>query len=165
MYQRLVIPLDGSELAERALPAARELATALGLPLHLLRIVDVARLATYGGAGGAAEFAALEMLLQDESAAAREYLERLTADLVQEGLTVTSQQRVGMASRDLVAAMQPGDLFVLASHGRTGPKRWFLGSVAEEVIRRATVPVLLIHATEAASAEAAPAGNGETAVG
>ena len=47
----------------------------------------------------------------------------------------------------IVEAAQPGDLIVMTSHGRSGLPRWFLGSVAEAVVRRASVPVLLVRAT------------------
>ena len=52
--------------------------------------------------------------------------------------------------------MHPGDLFVIASHGRSGVARWFLGSVAEELTRRATVPMLLVRAGSPASIRRTP---------
>ena len=52
--------------------------------------------------------------------------------------------RRGAVSRELLDAAEPGDLYVMTSHGRSGPARWFLGSVAEDVIRRSAVPVLLV---------------------
>jgi nucleotide-binding universal stress UspA family protein len=51
----------------------------------------------------------------------------------------------GYAAAAIISATQEGDLIVMASHGRTGVRRWFLGSVAEEVLRQSTVPVLLIR--------------------
>src|SRR5687768_16841707 len=60
-------------------------------------------------------------------------------------LTVTSEVRRVDVDRAILAHPRPGDVIVIASHGRGGPACWFLGSVAEDVIRNATVPVLLIR--------------------
>jgi nucleotide-binding universal stress UspA family protein len=59
---------------------------------------------------------------------------------------VTTEVAEGPTSRILVGHSKPGDVIVMASHGRTGMARWFLGSVAEEVVRRSAVPVLLVRA-------------------
>lgn len=145
MYQRIVVPLDGSDLAEQALPHAEELARLTGAPLHLVRVVDVARLERAGLYGLAIEYSAFALILEDERTAAREYLKAIGQTLLDRGATVTTEQREGLVARELLTLMRPGDLLVMASHGRGGLARWFLGSVAEEVVRRATVPVLLIR--------------------
>jgi nucleotide-binding universal stress UspA family protein len=159
MYERIVVPLDGSELAELALPAAAELARLSGAPIHLIRVVDITRLERYGAYGLAVEYAGVETVVSDERRFAEEYLSGVAERLRAEGLTVTTGIERGLAPKVLVAATKPGDTLVMASHGRTGLSRWFLGSVAEEIVRRATVPVLLIRATqavEAAQGEASP---------
>jgi nucleotide-binding universal stress UspA family protein len=147
MYARVVVPLDGSELAERVLSHAETLARLLGASLHLVRVVDVARVERYGAI--AVEYAALDLLLEDERVAAREYLAATERDLGERGFTVTTELREGVSSREILAATKPDDLLAMATHGRGGLARWFLGSVAEEVVRRATVPVLLVRAEPA----------------
>ncbi|MFM9106396.1 MAG: universal stress protein [Chloroflexota bacterium] len=146
MFDRIVVALDGSETAESALPRARELATALSAPLHLVRVVDLGRLEQYGALGLALDASALDLALEDERRAVRDYLAATQARLAAEGLAVTTESREGLAARELAAAAAPGDLLVMASHGRTGLRRWFLGSVAEEVVRHAPGPVLLVRA-------------------
>ena len=82
--QRVVVPLDGSELAERALPHAITLARATGAPIHLLRVVDILPLTQLSavGPGGdpAAVFAELE-IVQAEEGSATDYLEALRCQL------------------------------------------------------------------------------------
>ncbi len=145
MFDRIVVALDGSELAERALASGEELARRLGVPLHLVRVADTAWL-RFGANEAALEYASLGGELAEEEAQAKGYLEGVGSSLAGEGLTVTTEVRRGFAGRELVAATRPSDLLVMASHGRTGPARLLLGSVAEEVTRHATAPVLLIRA-------------------
>jgi nucleotide-binding universal stress UspA family protein len=145
MFDRIVVALDGSELAERALASGEELTRRLGVPLHLVRVADTTWL-RFGANEAALEYASLGGELAEEEAQAKEYLEGVGSRLAGEGLTVTTEVRRGFAGRELVAATRPSDLLVMASHGRTGPARLLLGSVAEEVTRHATAPVLLIRA-------------------
>jgi nucleotide-binding universal stress UspA family protein len=88
-------------------------------------------------------------VLEDERVAALQYLERVDQDVLNRHGTVTMECRQGPAAAELLAAAQPGDLFVMVTHGRGGPARWFLGSVAESVVRESSVPVLLVRATPA----------------
>ncbi|MER3630791.1 MAG: hypothetical protein C4325_00330, partial [Blastocatellia bacterium] len=64
-------------------------------------------------------------------------------------VTVSTAVRGGPIVEELLATLQPGDLVVMTTHGRTGLARWFLGSVAEAVLRRATAPVLIIRSSVA----------------
>lgn len=147
MFDRIVVALDGSGRGERALPPATELATKLGLPLHLVRVADLTWL-RLGLNEAALEYAALSSELAEEQAEAAAYLDGVAARLRGEGLAVTREVRSGFAARQLLALTGPNDLLAMASHGRTGPARLLLGSVAEEVTRQATCPVLLIRAAD-----------------
>ena len=149
IFDRVVVALDGSEIGEAALSKAVELAAAVGAPIHLLRVIDLGRLEQYGAFGLALEASALDLALQDERTATRDYLEATQERLVGQVSAVTTETREGMAAREIVGSLLPTDLLVMASHGRTGIKRWFLGSVAEEVVRHAPTPVMLIRAQEA----------------
>ena len=146
MFERIVVTLDGSEVSERALAPAEELSRRLGVPLHLVRVADVTWL-RFGTNEAALAYAALGEELADEERQAGEYLEAVRSRLAERGLTATTELRRGLAGRELVAVARPEDLVVMASHGRSGPARWLLGSVAEEVVRRSAAPVLLIRAT------------------
>jgi nucleotide-binding universal stress UspA family protein len=151
MYNRLVVPLDGSELAEQALERAKELSENMGSPLHLIRVVDTYRTQSLPATGMALDYSMLSELAEEEIEDAKSYLEKKVSQLNDEGLEVTGDVLQGPIARQIVAAADRGDVIVMSSHGRTGIKRWFLGSVAEEVMRHARCPVLL-HRAEGAPA-------------
>lgn len=152
MYDRIVVPLDGSELAEQALGQARVLATQLDIPLHLIRVVDTYRTQSLPATGMALDYSMLSELAEEEIEDAKAYLEKKVGTLNDEGLKVTGDVLHGPIARQIVAAADKGDVIVMSSHGRTGIKRWFLGSVAEEVMRHAQCPVLL-HRAEGVAAD------------
>ena len=148
MFERIVVALDGSEVSERSLPAAEELARRLGASLHFVRVADPTWF-RFGANEAALDYAALGGALTEEENAARDYLEQVRARLTERGLTVTTEVRRGFAGPELVEVAGPEDLLVMASHGRSGPARWLLGSVAEGVTRRSRAPVLLVRAAGA----------------
>lgn len=145
MYTRIVVPLDGSELAQWALPEASAIARLSQAPLHLVRIVDLTQLDRYGLHALDGRAAAVQHLIADEVAQATADLERTAAQLRAQGLSVTTEVRQGGVIFELQQVARPGDLYVIASHGRGGVVRWLLGSVAEELVRRSLVPVLFVR--------------------
>ena len=147
MYKRIVVPLDGSEIAETALVEAEKMALLTGAPVHLVRVVDFTNKDMAASYGMMTDASAVSVLLGDEVDAARQYLEFVAARIADQGFAVTSEVQRGTVFDRLIAVTRQGDLIVMASHGRSGIARWFLGSVAEEVIRRSTVPVLLVRAS------------------
>lgn len=159
MYTRILVPLDGSKLAERALPAAEELARLMHAPLHLVRVIDPAQwdLRAYGAGELTGAQATASSLRTEEGYAADAYLERIQERAVEHGISSSGEMRYGNAAREIVAMAQAGDLIVMSTHGRGGLSRWFMGSVAEDVMRRAAVPVLMIRAHPAQAEPARPA--------
>lgn len=149
--RRLVVPLDGSPLAEAALPLATELAAATGAQLVLVRVEPWL---TVGSApyGTVPEFTKME---DDAAAAATDYLagvrDRLPADLA-----VQTAVLRGRAATSLVdfALYEQADLTVMTTQGRGGLRRLVLGSVADHVVR-AGVPAVLVR-PQADAAEASP---------
>ncbi len=156
MYTRIVVPLDGSDIAEQALSTAEDFARATDATLHLIRVVEFPSTSYAYVYGAMVESAALVTQLEDQIHLAEEYLAEVAKPIAEHGVTVTTEVRHGIACQELIGAMTPGDLFVIASHGRSGVARWFLGSVAEEITRHATVPVLLVRAGSAAATRVAP---------
>jgi nucleotide-binding universal stress UspA family protein len=156
MYRRVVVPLDGSALAEEVLPQAIDLARLSDAPIHLLRVVDFTR-SDFGPY--AIEYASTEPVLAEERTTADDYLGEVEARVRGAGLAVDSEVRQGRVARELVAAVKPGDIIAMASHGRGGLSRWLLGSVAEDVLRHAAVPILLVKSagTSAGKAGTTPA--------
>ena len=119
-----------------------ELAKALGIPLHLVRVADLATV-HWGATEASDSYAALSQEMDHEKTAAASYLEVMATPLRDDGLTVTTEVRSGTAARELLKLAGPDDLIVVASHGRHGLERLLLGSVAEEVARKAAGPVLI----------------------
>jgi nucleotide-binding universal stress UspA family protein len=145
MYTRIVVGLDGSDLAEGALRSGAELAKALQVPLHLVRVADLATV-HWGATEASDSYAALSEEMTNEKTAAASYLDVMAAPLRDEGLDVTTEVRAGTAARELVKVAGPDDLLIVASHGRHGLERLLLGSVAEEIARKAPGPVLITRA-------------------
>jgi nucleotide-binding universal stress UspA family protein/predicted transcriptional regulator len=142
---RLLVPLDGSPLAERALDAARELAPA-GSTVRLVAVVEPAERTVRAPE--------TDVKIVDETATqqiverTRAYLDNLRTSLGPTPFTVQIEVLCGKAGREILVAAdaQAADLIVMATHGRTGTARWWLGSVADEVVRQAEQPVFLVSA-------------------
>lgn len=144
MFERILVPLDGSTVAEQALPLAVTLADALALPMHLVRVVafDSVRASVLAGPAVAEAWARHQAAEAREAAA---YLDEQTRALRTHACPLTSEVRLGDPADELLATIQAGDLVVMTTHGRGGIERWVLGSVADAVVRRAAAPVLLVR--------------------
>ncbi len=147
MFERIVVGLDGSDVSEIALRTGAELAKGLSVPLHLVRVADLA-VVPWGATEAAAAYAELSAEMVQEKREAEQYLEAHAAPLRQAGQDVTVEVRSGPAASELVEAVSPSDLLVVASHGRSGWRRLVLGSVAEEVVKHASAPVLVVRAVK-----------------
>lgn len=150
MFQHILVPLDGSSRAEQVLPVAARLARASGATIMLLTVVDSAHEAvSYRLAGPYMSPNTIERDLT----AAQHYLDEVVQRGFLAGISVEKQVDLGnpatmILSRAEARTERPIDLIVMSSHGYTGVKRWFLGSVAEKAVRHAPVPVLLLREGE-----------------
>lgn len=144
MYTRILVPLDGSELAEAVLPHAQALAKSTGAELVLLRVAFAHIIP--GIDPIEAQVAAVHE--------AEDYVAAAAEPLQAQGGKVDAKVRYGDPVDEILdhVARDHIDLIAMATHGRTGIKRVVLGSVAENVLRRASVPVLLVHAPAAPEA-------------
>jgi nucleotide-binding universal stress UspA family protein len=148
---RLVVPLDGSPLAEEALPVAVAISRRLGTPIFLVQAINPAELLP--PAIGMAEAMPVEIYDETEQQLeedAGSYLERLAKGLRDQGLPVATQVLNGPPATAIMEATHLGDVVVLCSHERTGVLRWLLGSVAEQLVRGDECPVIFVPASEAA---------------
>lgn len=145
MFNRIIVPLDGSELASEALVQAQELAKRLDAELHLIRAIDPTVLNRVGAVGMGFDYSAVDALLSEEEKEATSFIETQVASLQDGGFKASGVVMRGYAASAIISVAVEGDLIVMASHGRTGVRRWFLGSVAEEVLRQSTVPIMLIR--------------------
>jgi nucleotide-binding universal stress UspA family protein len=140
LFSRILVPLDGSTLAESAVDAACELASQNHGEVVLATISDQTVV------HGFEAFAAAERVSPIE--AIRQYLEATAASLRERGIKARTlmgddpDAAVGLIE---LAAADGASSIVITTHGRTGIGRWFLGSVAEKVVRGAPCAVLVIR--------------------
>ena len=137
MYQRILVPLDGSDRAELALPFAEELAAKLGSEIILLCVSDSAE---------AEDYAKHEIYLEQITEAVKRAAKKLLTNPEQK-VSIRSAVTIGLPAQEIVdyAEQVAVSLIIMATHGRTGVSRWALGSVAEKVMRASTRPVLLVR--------------------
>jgi nucleotide-binding universal stress UspA family protein len=143
----VIVPLDGSELAESVLPAVTELAKKLDLEIILFRAYSIPY-SIYAGADGyyAINFDQLIAEIKDE---ATSYLEKKTEELRRKGVEkVSCLAKEGLSADEIISLgrQTPENLIAMCTHGRSGVKRWVLGSVTETVVRHCGDPVLVIRA-------------------
>lgn len=146
MYTRILVPLDGSERAERAVPVAERIMRHAGAERRITLLQVVSRPAPLSGAYMPQSPAA--SWIQRDVAAAQAYLAHVAGWPLLNGLSVETRVEIGGAPAAVildVAETDGTDLIVINSHGRTGPTRWMLGSVAEHVARHAGVPMLVLR--------------------
>ena len=144
----VVVPLDGSELAERVLPAVTELAQKLDLEVILMRAYAIPY-GAYSAGEGFYDPVHLEALLAMVKQETFEYLERKVAALKRQGLSkVSFVAKEGLSADEIIKFAQetPANLIAMSSHGRSGVKRLVLGSVTETVVRHSGDPVLVLRA-------------------
>jgi nucleotide-binding universal stress UspA family protein len=144
MFERVLVPLDGSRLAEAALPAAERLAHAFGGSVTLLHVVERGARPTVHG----------DRHFTDD-AEATAYLAAMSADLEARGVTATAHVHSApegdvAASVAAHAVEERADLVVLCTHGRGGVRGFLWGGIAQQVLRRGTTPVLLVRAAAGA---------------
>jgi nucleotide-binding universal stress UspA family protein len=151
----ILVPLDGSALAEQALPYARLLAPPLRAGVCLLRVVseaEIERVMVYIAARLADDQIVSQIRRRQFAGAlarrrARRYLAAKAAELRVDGLEVQSRVGAGAAAEGIINAARQTDsaLIAMASHGWSGLSRWALGSVADKVVQASETPVLILR--------------------
>lgn len=161
----IIVPLDGSELAESALMPALELGRDLGAAIVLLDVIPFPPYALYGDPGLYVNAYDIDATLDE----AKQYLRRIAGNVRAEGLTVRMRTEVGQPADVIVevARQEGAELIAMATHGRGGVSRAILGSVSTATLQHARVPVMLVHPRAPAAvhtpAEAEPALAGSAA--
>lgn len=141
MYRTLLVPLDGSVFSEHALAPAASIAARAGSTICLVLVHTPLQL-TVGELG---PVQLLEQWESDHHGREERYLESRAAGLREQGIEVVTKLRQGDVARELTELAGDVDLMVLATHGRGGLERAWLGSVADSLIRHAPAPLLLIR--------------------
>ena len=141
MYDRILVPTDGSEEGERAVRHAIDLAVAHDATIHAVYVVDSA---SYGGVPMETAWEGLHEMLEREGEAA---LDRVVELGDESGVPVETALLEGTPAKQVVryAESEDCDLVVMGTHGRGGIDRLLLGSVAERVVRSSEVPVLTVQ--------------------
>ena len=156
MFSKILVPLDGSALSEKALAMAQNLASTSDTSIHLMQVISLRpELDARRGSGGESitilemEQDAARQLIEIRTARGKKYLEGIAVQLQQAGIHVTTVMREGAADENIVeyAKEQDIDLIVMSTHGRSGFKRFFIGSVTDRVIRTGETPVLVLPAS------------------
>jgi nucleotide-binding universal stress UspA family protein len=140
MYQKILVPLDGSELAECVLPHVKAIASAWDVKqVILLRVV--------ASLHGDEAYVIPEVLRDADVKAAKEYLAKIKIQLSKDALNVEAEVLTGRPAETIsdFAQRNKVDLIALATHGRSGMSRWVFGSVADRIVRSSPVPILLIR--------------------
>jgi nucleotide-binding universal stress UspA family protein len=146
MYKRMMVPLDGSDLAECVLPHVEAFLKVFSLSdVILVRVVEPVT-PPYGD-----EYFDPRRLSEQDAirkSSAKDYLKQVMNRLPNVGTALRAEVLVGRATEGLIDCAEQNqiDLIVIATHGRSGVTRWVRGSVADKILRASNVPVFMIRA-------------------
>lgn len=141
----IVVPLDGSSLAEEILPTVSNWAQALDVEVTLIRAFEFPASAYYGSEEDLPDYDAFREEARKQVAA---YLKQKEEALVGKGVrTVSTATLEGPAAAEIISYAQtaPRAVIAMTTHGRSGVRRWMLGSVTEKVVRHGDDPVLVVR--------------------
>jgi len=147
MYEKILVPLDGSELAECVFPHVESFVKGCNVRQIVVASVVEPTLPSFHG-----EFPVSMEEVEERDAARRhsaeEYLKQVVDRLRFEGAEIRSEVLLGRVAESLVDFAENNDinLILIATHGRSGVTRWVRGSVADKVLRSANVPVMMVRA-------------------
>ena len=143
MFKRILVPLDGSKLAEQALPYAEELATKFGATVYLVRAIPKPDVPA-----APLNVAAVEDMAEQQ---AERYLDRIEKRLADANIKVETRDVVGQNATEVikyVASEEQVDLIIVVSRGRSGLLRTIFGSTIDDLVRDPSQPVLVIKGEE-----------------
>lgn len=150
MYQKILVPLDGSELAECVLPHVESLATCSpGTEVILVSVTE--RISGFRVMDDSSQPLGERLVPEavgKEEEQAQKYLGKIAKTLEVKGIKVSTEVLMGKPAEEIIIYSHRTncDLIIMASHGRSGLSRWAHGSVADRVFKATTVPILMIKA-------------------
>ena len=148
MYQKVVVPLDGSELAECVLPHVETITKGCGVQdVMFVRVVEPFY-APSGEDSYAFNDEDVRRINSENKTVAEKYLGKVVEQAGYDGVNVQSEVLSGRAAESIAdyATTNKVDLIVIATHGRSGISRWVWGSVADRVLRSSCIPVVMVRA-------------------
>ncbi len=140
MYKRILVPLDGSELAEQVLPYVRTLAKGCYSQVELLRVFE----------RPSRNVTAPAQVIAHMRGEAEDYLSRIKKSIQDDGVPVSCEVHEGDPPSYIIseAAKEPTTLIAMSTHGRSGLGQWVIGSVADKVLHATTNPMLVVRSKE-----------------
>jgi nucleotide-binding universal stress UspA family protein len=153
--RKILVPLDGSELARAAIPVAEKMAKTFNASLVFCTVTTTDWIA-YAGIEAPAVY---QDTVDDMTANVRANLEQTAAESRGRGFEVECFPGVGVIADETlrIASEQDVGLIVLSTHGRSGPSRWVMGSTADALVRRSHLPCLLVRSPGTNTSEVEPA--------
>ena len=151
MYNKIMVPLDGSELAECVMPHVEAITTGCKITnVVFVRVVAPIQLPVRLPAQGELGFQEKDRreIQEQRKKTAEAYLDKIVQKTALEGAALSYEVLEGNVAETLAQwAEQNGvDLIIIASHGRSGVGRWVMGSIADRLLRSVCVPVMMIRA-------------------
>jgi len=146
MYSKILVPLDGSELAENVLPHVESIATRYKAEVHLLTIIHKPFVSQTFSDVELTE-PIIEKAVGKEEAGADSYLNKVAKELKAKGIKVDTHVHMGKPAEEIAihAEVSGCDLIVIATHGHSGPSRLAFGSSADKLLKTSCVPVLMVR--------------------
>ncbi|MEW6143290.1 MAG: universal stress protein [Chloroflexota bacterium] len=150
LLSKVLVPLDGSEVGEAALPFITELALKLEMEVVLFQVVALAY-HVYSSGEIVSQVPYTEQEMEPIKKSVKSYLDKVAEKLTAKGLKVSTEIKTGAAAESIIKAAEDlgVDLVAMSTHGRSGVSRWVFGSVAARVLQQGTTPLLLVRAAGA----------------
>jgi nucleotide-binding universal stress UspA family protein len=147
MYQKIMVPLDGSQVAECVISHIETIAGKSATRVELVTVIEPLEIPTRGKIALSDDD--IKQIDADGKKEAHKYLDQVSSRLKQAGVNAHAVLLTGKAADSLVryANNNDVDLIIMATHGRSGISKIFWGSVAEKILRATAIPVLLIKTT------------------
>ena len=149
LIKRILVPLDGSKVAEQSVPHAEELARVMGGELILFQVYESLARMMSGEAFRASSDEEIKEANKRREEEAKAYLKSIAGPFREKGLTVSEVIASGDPAEEILdyAASSAVDIITMSTHGRSGIKRWVFGSVTDKVLHAGDMPVLVVRAT------------------
>jgi len=156
MYERILVPLDGSKVGEAALPYVEKLVSKLSPKVKVeVILLQVVSLLTHYVVAGEASVSVpyTEKEMEQIEKKAKDYLDEVGKDLKSKRVIVKIRVGTGNAAEAIIKAADEidADLIAMSTHGRSGISRWAFGSVTDRVLRGGNKPVLVVRAPKKAA--------------
>jgi nucleotide-binding universal stress UspA family protein len=153
MFERIVVPLDGSRLSTQAVPYATEIGKRFGAEIILVRVISPDDLALVPEVQDADNYNSADIMQKEETdnvdnvAYAKRYLTNWSQSLKSQGIKVSYEVLAGNPAKTIMlfSKTQQASLIVMMSHGQGAFRRAIMGSVADEILRHSSIPVLIVR--------------------